>query len=75
MSKPKNRRVKVVQIHAQSDLMGNLQRVSTGRNFQLELTAVGVLITSNKSQRVILVPFSNIQACELFPEDEEDESK
>jgi hypothetical protein len=75
MSKPKNRKVKSINVHSQSDLMGNLQRITDGKLFTLELTAVGVIITSRKSQRIILVPFGNLDAVELYPEVEEDETK
>jgi hypothetical protein len=58
---------KVVQFYAGLDLMGS-KMSSSSRDAEIEVTPIGVKIISKKSKRTILIPWSNVKGCELFPE-------
>lgn len=56
-----------VQLYAGLDLIGSKQSVHC-KTALLEVTPMGVKMTSKKTNRVILLPWSNIKGCELMPE-------
>lgn len=60
---------KVVQFYAGLDLMGS-KMSSNQRDAELEVTPIGVKITSKKTKRLILIPWSNIKGVELIPQPE-----
>jgi hypothetical protein len=56
---------KVVQLYAGLDLIGSKQTVNS-KDAELEVTPVGVKMTSKKTKREILLPWSNIKGVELI---------
>ena len=63
-----NRKVSKLHMAIGCDLIGSQTSMVASRNLDLELTDLGVLAHSKKSNRTMLVPFSNIKAMELVPE-------
>lgn len=63
-----NRKVSKLHMAIGCDLIGSQTSMVASRNLDLELTDLGVIAYSKKSNRTILVPFSNIKAMELMPE-------
>lgn len=62
---------KTVQLYAGLDLIASKQSVHT-REAELEVTPLGIKMTSRKNGRVILLPYSNIKGCELMPNQDEE---
>lgn len=60
---------KVVHLYAGLDLIGSKTSL-THRESEIEVTPVGLRITSKKTQRVILLPWSNVKGVELLTENE-----
>jgi hypothetical protein len=58
---------KVVHLYAGLDLIGSKTSVSN-RDAEIEVTLVGMVMTSRKTKKVILLPWSNIKGAELMPE-------
>lgn len=56
---------KVVHLYAGLDLIGSKTSV-TVRDSELEITPVGIRMTSKKTGRIVLLPWSNIKGCELL---------
>lgn len=71
MGKELKNRVKVMQLAIGVDLIASKMSLATSRTMELEATAIGIRCTSKKSNRVIVFPYSNVKAFELFPETEE----
>ena len=66
MAPPKKILGKVVHLYSGVDLMGSKTSIGE-REAELNIVPYGVIITSKKSKRVILIPFSNIKGVELAP--------
>jgi hypothetical protein len=58
---------KVVQLYAGLDLIGSKQSV-THKDAEMEVTPVGLKMTSKKSNKIILLPWANIKGLELLPD-------
>lgn len=63
-----NPRVKRVHMAIGCDLIGSKTSMQATGNVTLELTPLGVVAFSKKSNRTYMVPFSNIKGLELFTE-------
>lgn len=59
---------KAFQLGLACDLLGSVMTFSAARGTELEVTPLGVKMISGKSGRVMLVPWANIKACELYPD-------
>ena len=64
---PKKVLVKTVHLYSALELMGAKTSVQSSGS-EMEVTPLGLKVTSRKNGRVILVPWSNIKGCELMPE-------
>lgn len=64
---PKKVLVQTLHLYAALELMGAKSSVQA-KGSEMEVTPIGVKVTSRKNGRVILVPWSNIKGCELMPE-------
>ena len=65
MAEKNKNAVKVVQLIVGLDLIGS--KVSMNyRESDMEATPFGVLATSKKNGRRILVPWANVKGCEMF---------
>lgn len=53
------------------DLIGSKTSLSTSKNMELEVTPLGIIARSKASKRNVLIPWTNIKGCELFPETQE----
>jgi hypothetical protein len=63
---PAKELVKTVHLYAGLDLIGSKTTLSH-KDAELELIyATGLRVTSRKTKRVVLLPFSNIKGIELF---------
>lgn len=60
--------VKAMQMAIGVDLIGAKLSMADSRTMDLEATAIGIKMTSKKSNRVIVIPYSNVKGFELFPE-------
>ena len=58
---------KTVHLYAGVDLMGSQTSVTSGRA-EIEVLPYGVIVTSKKNKRKILIYQSNIKGVELLPE-------
>ena len=67
----KNQKVKTVQFAVGIDLLGSKLTLTSSKNNELELTAVGVCAYSKASNRTVLIPFPNIKGIEFYPEEKE----
>ena len=68
MAEPKSKTevlAKVVHLYAGLDLIGSQSTVNH-KNARLEVTPIGVKMTSKKTNRIVLLPWSNIKGCELL---------
>jgi hypothetical protein len=63
-----NKKVKALHMAVGVDLIGSATSLAASRNMDLELVEAGVLATSKKTNRVMLIPYSNIKGLELMPE-------
>ena len=63
-----NKKVKALHMAVGVDLIGSATSLAASKTMDLELIEAGVLATSLKSGRVMLIPFSNIKGLELMPE-------
>lgn len=61
---------KSVHLYAGLDLIGSKTTISH-KDAEIEVTPIGMRITSKKTKRVILVPYANVKGAELFPASEE----
>ena len=61
--------VKVLQLAMGCDLIGSKMSLGNRENHMVE-RAHGIEVTSKKTKRVMLVPFTNIKAYEIIPESE-----
>lgn len=50
------------------DLLGSKTSLNSKRGNELEVTALGVKAKSQKTGRVVLIPWANIKGIELMPE-------
>lgn len=53
------------------DLIGSKTSLAHSRNMELEVTPLGVIARSKGSKRNVLIPWTNIKGCELFPDSED----
>lgn len=60
---------KVFQMVVGVDLIGSKMSMAASKTLQLEVTPLGIKATSAKG-RVVLIPWTNIKGCELYPSDE-----
>lgn len=60
--------VKLVHMAIGCDLIGAKTSMAASNNVTLELTSLGVVAFSKKTNRTYMVPFSNIKGLELFTE-------
>ena len=59
--------VKVCHLHQGLDLIGSATSMHF-RNAEMEVTPIGIKTISIKTGRIVLLPWTNIRGCELFPE-------
>lgn len=64
---PQKTYCKTVQLYAGLDLIGSKQSINC-RDAELEVTPVGIVMRSKKTQRTVLLPWSNIKGAELLPQ-------
>ncbi len=60
-------RVKSVHLAIGVDLLGSKTSLQSGRNATLEATAIGIKAYSKNSNRIVVIPYSNVKGFELFP--------
>lgn len=63
---------KVLQLYAGLDLVGSKMSMNN-RDAELEVTPIGMKVTSIKTKRIILIPWANIKGVELLPQSELEE--
>lgn len=63
---PKKVLAKTVQLGIGVDLLGSALSLQSRKGNELEVTPMGVLATSGKNGRRIIIPWANIRACELL---------
>lgn len=61
---------KIIHLGVGVDLLGSKTSLSTQRGNELEVTPLGVIASSAKTGRKVLIPWANIRGCELFSEDQ-----
>lgn len=71
MAKPTKTLAKIVQLYAGLDMIGAKTSVHM-RDAELEVIAQGIKMTSKKTKRVVLLPWSNIKGAELVPQIDEE---
>lgn len=72
MARPVKVLAKVVHLYAGLDLIGSKTTVSN-RDAEIEVTPVGMKMTSKKTKRIILLPWANVKGAELLPAAGEEE--
>lgn len=60
---------KVVHFYKGVELMGSKGSATASKNIEVEVTPLGVKVTSKNSRRTIIVPWANITGCELYFEE------
>lgn len=60
---------KTVQLAIGTDLLASATSLNSKRGNLLEVTPLGIKARSAKSGRVILIPWTNIRAAELMPDE------
>lgn len=58
---------KVVHLSEGVDLMRGIKSIHA-KDSILEVTNYGIIATSKKNKRVIIIPWANIKGAELFPD-------
>lgn len=56
---------RIVQLGIGVDLLGSRTSIQATRGNELEITPLGVVATSGKNQRRVLIPWANIRGVEL----------
>jgi hypothetical protein len=56
---------RVVHLAVGVDLLGSKTSLVANRGNKLEVTKLGIIATSGKNGRKILIPYPNVKACEL----------
>ena len=70
--KPSKNRALNLQLGVGLDMIGSRTSVRADKQTELEVTGVGVVMTSHKSKRKVLVPFANLRGVELPYETDEE---
>ncbi len=65
---PTRNTVKAVHLAIGIDLIGTKTSLEASKNLELEATAIGIHMYSNKTNRHVVIPYSNVKGFELFPE-------
>jgi hypothetical protein len=66
-NEPKKILAKTVQLGLGVDLLGSALSLNSRTGNILEVTPLGIKAISKKTNRVVLVPWANIRAAELYP--------
>lgn len=61
-------RIKRFHMYAGVDLVGSQMSMAESRNVMLEATSIGIRMTSAKTNRVVVIPYSNVKGFEVYPE-------
>lgn len=56
-----------VELGLGTHLLGTMLSLKAQRGNELEITPLGIVATSGKNKRQVLIPWTNIKACELMP--------
>lgn len=64
-TRPQKTLAKTVQLYAGLDLIGSKQSVNY-KDAELEVAPMGILMTSKKTKRSILLPWANVKGAELL---------
>lgn len=62
------RLAKIVHMGIGCDLLGSQTSLNANRGNLLEVTDLGIVAVSKKNGRRVLIPWSNVRGCELYPE-------
>ena len=62
------RKVKVLQLAIGVDLIGSKMSISASKNVELTELAHGIQCHSKATNRIIVIPFSNVKGYECFPD-------
>lgn len=63
-------RVKSFQMAIGADLIASKMSMAESKNVTLEAMSIGIKMKSLKSRRIIVIPYTNVKAMELFWEDD-----
>lgn len=63
-----NLKVKVVHMAVGLDLIGSKTSLTSGKNYDIEATSIGIKVLSKASNRTIVIPYANVKGFELLPE-------
>ena len=66
--KDKKNLVKNVHLAIGVDFLGSKTSFQSGRNYEIEATAIGVKIVSNSSGRTVIIPYPNVKGMEMLQE-------
>jgi len=72
MAKPSKVYAKTVHLYAGLDLIGSKSTIGS-RDAEIEVTPIGMKVTSKKTKRCILIPYANVKGAELIQNKLEDE--
>lgn len=64
-------RVKRLHMYAGVDLIGAKTSMAENRNISLEATAIGIKMISKGTNRIVVIPYSNVKGFEMYPEEQE----
>ncbi len=70
MARPPKLYAQTVHLGLGVDLLGSKTSLSAKRGSTLEITPLGIKARSQKSKRVVLIPWANIKGVELDKENE-----
>ncbi len=65
---PGRNSVKACQLAIGTDLIGSKMSVEASKFLELEATAIGIHLYSKKTNRHVVIPYSNVKGFELFAE-------
>lgn len=60
---------RVVHLYTGLDLIGSKTSINASQG-EVEVTPIGIKVTSKKTSRIVLIPWANVKGCELMPEDD-----